>query len=140
MQITRRVEKRYAEKIDLLKRSFEERLRQIADTLAIAGSRVAADTVIGQMSEDPASKQFVQVRAAEILQEELSLERERLVAALTQQLAEHKAENAELVRANRELSTRLQHHDSLVATDIEREASMRARVAASAVVWVGSVD
>jgi hypothetical protein len=76
--------------------------------LAIAGSRVAVDPTLSAMAEDPVSKQFVQVRltlsslhllniikfivivrqvrAAEILQEELSLERERLVSTLTQQV------------------------------------------------------
>ncbi len=77
------------------------------------------------MADDPESMRFMQVRAAEILQEEMSVERERIVAALMQQLTETRTENAELVRVNRELSARLAHHDSLVAADIQREAAAR---------------
>jgi hypothetical protein len=125
LQISRRVEQRYQEKLELLKRGFEDRLRQIADTLAAAGARVSSDATLAAMADDPESMRFMQVRAAEILQEEMSVERERIVATLMQQLTETRTENAELVRVNRELCARLAHHDSLVAGDIQREAAAR---------------
>ena len=91
-QVARRLERRYQDKFEQLRKNFAERLQQIADTLATATVRMSNDATLAALKNDDASSSFAQMRAVEILVEEISMERESTVATLLQTAAERTGE------------------------------------------------